>query len=62
MPYLNSEQIPGREEWPNDGLTLGRAFPVNLNNSGWVDYISILSIGSLNQPSEQVFYSVLSKN
>ena len=62
LAYLNSEQIPGRENFPNDGLTLGRAFPVDLNNSGWIDYISVLSLGSQDQPSEQVFYSVLSKN
>ena len=62
MAYLNSEQIPERSNWPKDGRTLGRAFPVDLNGSGWIDYISILSLGSLDNPSEQVFYSVLSKD
>ena len=62
LAYLNSEQIPERAEWPNDGRTLGRAFPVDLNGSGWIDYISILSLGQLNQPTEIVFYSALSKD
>ena len=62
LAYLNSEQIPERAEWPNDGRTLGRAFPVDLNGSGWIDYISILALGSLDQPTEIVFYSALSKD
>ena len=61
LAYLNSEQLPGREGWGNDGMTLGRAFPVDLNSSGWIDYISILSPGG-GEINEQVFYSVLSKN
>ena len=62
LAYLNSEQIPERSNWPNDGRTLGRAFPVDLNGSGWIDYISILSLGFLDQPTEIVFYSALSKD
>ena len=62
LAYLNSEQIPERSEWANDGMKLGRAFPVDLNGSGWIDYISILRLGSLDQPTEIVFYSALSKD
>jgi hypothetical protein len=62
LAYLNSEQIPERSNWPNDGRTLGRAFPVDLNGSGWIDYISILSLGYSDQPTEIVFYSALSKD
>jgi len=35
---------------------------VDLNGSGWIDYISILSLGQTGQPTEIVFYSALSKD
>ena len=59
--YLGQEQFPGRESWGNNNK-LSRAIPINLDNTGWIDYISYVSLFSSDSGSEQVFYSVLSKN
>ena len=59
--YLGQEQFPGREDWGNNNK-LSRAIPINLNNTGWIDYISTVSLYSSNSGSEQVFYSVLAKD
>jgi len=59
--YMSQEQIPGREGWA-DGNKLRRAIPINLNNSGWIDYISLISLGFDDGRQEIVLYSVLSKD
>ncbi|MDA0755600.1 MAG: VCBS repeat-containing protein [Proteobacteria bacterium] len=59
--YLGQEQFPGREDWGNNNK-LSRAIPINLDNTGWIDYISYVSLYSSDSGSEQVFYSVLAKD
>jgi hypothetical protein len=58
--YASEDQLFGRENQPNDN-TLRRAIPINLDNSGWIDYISIITPYYETQ-TEIVLYSVLSKN
>ena len=60
--YLTENQIPGREEYGDSSNTLRRAIPIDLNNSGWIDYISLIGFGNANGSNEVVLYSVLSKN
>ena len=41
--------------------TLRRAIPINLDNSGWIDYISFIGPWTDYESSEILLYSVLSK-
>jgi hypothetical protein len=60
--YLTENQIPGREEYGDSSNTLRRAIPIDLDNSGWIDYISLIGFGNANGSNEVVLYSILSKN
>jgi hypothetical protein len=57
--YATENQLSGSESWPNNG-TLRRAIPINLDNSGWIDYISLIGFGD-EVSNEIILYSVLSK-
>jgi hypothetical protein len=59
--YLSQEQIPGRENF-GVGNKLRRAIPVNLDDNGWVDYISVINLGFSSGRNENVLYSVLAKD
>jgi len=59
--YATENQLFGKESWPNNN-TLRRAIPINLDNSGWIDYISIIGFGNGDGSNEILLYSVLSKN
>ncbi len=59
--YLGQEQFPGREGFGNNNK-LSRAIPINLDNAGWIDYISFVSLWYSESGSEQVLYSVLAKD
>ncbi len=59
--YMSQEQIPGRENY-GAGNKLRRAIPINLDDSGWIDYISVISHSLDSGRNENIFYSVLSKN
>ena len=59
--YLGQEQFPGRESWGNNNK-LSRAIPINLNDSGWIDYISVITFSLNSGRNENIFYSVLSKD
>ena len=59
--YLSQEQIPGRENF-GVGNKLRRAIPVNLDDTGWVDYISVINLGFSSGRNENVLYSVLAKD
>ena len=58
--YATEDQLFGRENQTNDN-TLRRAIPINLDNSGWIDYISLITPYYETQ-TEILLYSVLSKN
>jgi len=59
--YMSQEQIPGRENY-GIGNKLRRAIPINLNDSGWIDYISVITFSLNSGRNENIFYSVLSKD
>ena len=59
--YATENQLSGKESWPNNN-TLRRAIPVNLDNSGWIDYISLIGFGNGDGSNEILLYSVLSKD
>ena len=59
--YMSQEQIPGRENY-GIGNKLRRAIPINLDDSGWIDYISVITFSLNSGRNENIFYSVLSKN
>ena len=59
--YMSQEQIPGRENY-GVGNKLRRAIPIDLDNSGWVDYISVINLGFSSGRNENVLYSVLAKD
>ena len=59
--YATENQLIGKESWANNN-TLRRAIPINLDNSGWIDYISIIGFGNGDGSNEILLYSVLSKN
>ena len=59
--YATENQLSGKESWPNNN-TLRRSIPINLDNSGWIDYISIIGFGNADGSNEILLYSVLSKN
>ena len=59
--YATENQLIGKENWPNNG-TLRRAIPINLNDSGWIDYISVITFSLNSGRNENIFYSVLSKD
>ena len=59
--YATENQLIGKENWPNNG-TLRRAIPINLDDSGWIDYISIIGFGNEDGSNEIILYSVLSKD
>ena len=59
--YATENQLSGKESWPNNN-TLRRAIPINLDNSGWIDYISLIGFGNADGSNEILLYSVLSKN
>ncbi len=60
LPYVTNNQIEGREGWV-DGNKIRRAIPINLNNDGWIDLISIIENRNNENQQEKVFYSILSK-
>ena len=59
--YMSQEQIPGRENY-GIGNKLRRAIPINLDDSGWIDYISVITFSLNSGRNENIFYSVLSKD
>ena len=59
--YATENQLSGKESWPNNN-TLRRSIPINLDNSGWIDYISLIRFGNADGSNEILLYSVLSKN
>ena len=61
--FMSQEQIPGKENWGLNGFNLLKAMPINLDNSGWIDYISTIESGLGEEGGgESIFYSVLSKD
>jgi len=58
--YATENQLSGQENDPIFG-TLRRAIPINLDNSGWIDYISFIKPWTDYESSEILLYSVLSK-
>ena len=61
--FMSQEQIPGKENWGLNGWLLTKAMPINLDNSGWIDYISTIDSGLGDEGgSEHILYSVLSKD
>ena len=61
--FMSQEQIPGKENWGLNGWLLTKAMPINLDNSGWIDYISTIDSGLGDEGGgESILYSVLSKN
>jgi hypothetical protein len=69
IPHVFKYQFEGYESSLNnpniiDEANLGRAYPVNINNDGLIDFISWeLEVGNGENPRPQrkVFYSILSK-
>ena len=59
--YATVNQLIGKENWPNNN-TLRRAIPINLDDSGWIDYISMIGFGNEDGSNEILLYSVLSKD
>jgi len=61
--FMSQEQIPGKENWGLNGWLLTKAMPINLDNSGWIDYISTIDSGLGDEGgSEHILYSVLAKD
>jgi len=61
--FMSQEQIPGKENWGLDGWLLTKAMPINLDNSGWIDYISTIDSGLGDEGGgESILYSVLAKD
>ena len=69
IPYVNWTQLEGYESFHNDPNltdvpTLDRAFPVNINNDGLIDFISFDDEIGSEDPFKirtKVFYTILSK-
>jgi hypothetical protein len=59
--YATENQLSGKESLPKFN-NLRRAIPINLDNSGWIDYVSLIGFGNENGSNEILLYSVLSKN
>ena len=61
--FMSQEQIPGKENWGLNGFNLLKAMPINLDNSGWIDYISTIDSGLGDEGGgESILYSVLAKD
>ena len=61
--FMSQEQIPGKENWGLNGWLLTKAMPINLDNSGWIDYISTIDSGLGDEGGgESILYSVLAKD
>ena len=61
--FMSQEQIPGKENWGLNGFNLIKAMPINLDNSGWIDYISTIESGLGEEGGgESILYSVLAKD
>ena len=61
--FMSQEQIPGKENWGLNGMLLTKAMPINLDNSGWIDYISTIDSGLGDEGGgESILYSVLAKD
>ena len=58
--YATENQLSGQENYGNDHFR--RAIPINLDNSGWIDYISLIRPWTDYESSEILLYSVLAKN
>ena len=68
IPHVYKYQLEGYEQFLNnpqfvDGAYLGRAYPVNINNDGLIDFISWEQEVGNDVPSSlgKVFYTILSK-
>jgi hypothetical protein len=59
--YATENQLSGKESLPKFN-NLRRSIPINLDNSGWIDYISLIGFGNADGSNEILLYSVLSKN
>ena len=59
--YATENQLIGKESYPNNN-TLRWSIPINLDNSGWIDYVSLIGFGNEDGSNEILLYSVLSKN
>jgi hypothetical protein len=59
--YATENQLSGKESLPKFN-NLRRAIPINLDNSGWIDYISLIGFGNADGSNEILLYSVLAKD
>ena len=59
--YATENQLSAQENDPIYG-TLRRAIPINLDNSGWIDYISFIKPWTDYESSEILLYTVLAKD
>jgi len=61
--FMSQEQIPGKENWGLNGHLLQKAMPINLDNSGWIDYIGVIISGTGDEGgNESILYTVLAKD
>ena len=62
IPYvLRNQYNNASDTWVDSATKLERSFPIDINESGWIDVISTVHVNRYDEQRELVFYSIVNK-
>ena len=63
IPYvLRNQYNNASDTWVDSATKLERSFPIDINESGWIDVISTVHVNRYDEQRELVFYSITDKD